>query len=169
MTQNTATEKDMFLQTFERECQTTLKILRAFPADKAGFRPAEKSRTAAEVAGTFVLEQGLAGKALAGTLDWSKMGPMPKLEGTLPEIITMFDKSSKETAAAVARSSEDDLNKGAQFPVGPGKLGDFRRMDILWMTLMDQVHHRGQLSVYLRIVGAKVPSIYGPSGDEPWM
>jgi uncharacterized damage-inducible protein DinB len=34
--------------------------------------------------------------------------------------------------------------------------------------LHDQIHHRGQFSVYLRMVGGKVPSIYGPSGDEPW-
>jgi len=40
---------------------------------------------------------------------------------------------------------------------------------VLWSVLMDQVHHRGQLSVYLRLVGAKVPSIYGPTADETWM
>jgi len=40
---------------------------------------------------------------------------------------------------------------------------------VLWAVLMDQVHHRGQLSVYTRLAGGKVPSIYGPSGDETWM
>ena len=40
--------------------------------------------------------------------------------------------------------------------------------DLVWGMLHDQIHHRGQLSVYLRIVGGKVPSIYGPSADEPW-
>jgi uncharacterized damage-inducible protein DinB len=39
----------------------------------------------------------------------------------------------------------------------------------LWLMLMDSIHHRGQLSVYIRPAGGKVPSIYGPSGDEPWM
>jgi uncharacterized damage-inducible protein DinB len=56
-----------------------------------------------------------------------------------------------------------------QVPVGPGKMGEFRAMDVVWMALMDQVHHRGQFSVYLRLAGGKVPSIYGPSADEPWM
>lgn len=169
MTQNTATEKDMFLQSFEREVATTLKLLRAFPVDKSDFRPAEKSRSARELAGIFTMEQGLAARAIAGTLDFSKGGSPPQLDGSIPELIAMFEKASKETIANVTKSSEEDLNKGAQFPVGPGKLGDFRRMDILWMTLMDQVHHRGQLSVYLRLVGAKVPSIYGPTADETWM
>jgi len=43
-----------------------------------------------------------------------------------------------------------------------------RRMDFLWFLLMDMVHHRGQFSVYLRMADGKVPSIYGPSADEPW-
>jgi uncharacterized damage-inducible protein DinB len=169
MTQNTATEKDMFLQTFERECQITTKILKAYPANKADFRPAEKSRTAKELAATFIGEQGIADRAIKGTLDFSKMGNMPKTEGSFSDVITAFENASRETLATVSRASEDDLNKSVQFPVGPGKLGDFRRMDVLWMTLMDQVHHRGQLSIYLRLVGAKVPSIYGPTADETWM
>ncbi|MDA1080285.1 MAG: hypothetical protein O2973_01210 [Gemmatimonadetes bacterium] len=41
--------------------------------------------------------------------------------------------------------------------------------EICWFMLHDTIHHRGQLSVYLRAMGAKVPSIYGPSADEPWM
>jgi uncharacterized damage-inducible protein DinB len=47
-------------------------------------------------------------------------------------------------------------------------MGDVRRQDFLWMMLNDMIHHRGQFSVYLRMAGGKVPSIYGPSKDEPW-
>lgn len=43
------------------------------------------------------------------------------------------------------------------------------RSDLLAFLLADQIHHRGQFSVYLRMADGKVPSIYGPSGDEPWM
>jgi uncharacterized damage-inducible protein DinB len=55
------------------------------------------------------------------------------------------------------------------FPSGPKQMGEIRVMDFLWLMLMDSIHHRGQLSVYIRPAGGKVPSIYGPSGDEPWM
>ena len=60
--------------------------------------------------------------------------------------------------------AEDDLGKviGRQKDVGPA-------FDVLWGILMDSIHHRGQFSVYLRMAGGKVPSIYGPSADEPWM
>jgi uncharacterized damage-inducible protein DinB len=47
-------------------------------------------------------------------------------------------------------------------------MGDVPKVAFLWFILHDQIHHRGQFSVYLRIAGGKVPSIYGPSADEPW-
>jgi uncharacterized damage-inducible protein DinB len=47
-------------------------------------------------------------------------------------------------------------------------MGDVPKMQALWMFLCDQIHHRGQFSVYLRMADGKVPSIYGPSADEPW-
>jgi uncharacterized damage-inducible protein DinB len=55
------------------------------------------------------------------------------------------------------------------FFVGPGKTGDIPLADFVNFMTHDQIHHRGQLSVYLRMAGGKVPAIYGPSADEPWM
>lgn len=80
-----------------------------------------------------------------------------------------FEKSHKEMVAKVKKTPEADLNKTVKFFVGPKQMGDVRRMDVLWMMVMDSVHHRGQFSVYLRMSGGKVPSIYRPSADEPWM
>jgi len=167
MTQNTATEKDMFVQTFERECQTTIKLLKAYPADKGDYKPHEKSRSAKELAWTFVQEQGLADMALKGNIDFSQ--PMPPPPATYAQAVAAFETACRETAAKVSKAGEADVNRMVKFPVGPGKMGDFRSMDVLWTSLMDQVHHRGQFSVYLRMVGAKVPSIYGPTADETWM
>jgi uncharacterized damage-inducible protein DinB len=48
-------------------------------------------------------------------------------------------------------------------------MGNIPVGDFSWFVLHDQIHHRGQLSVYVRMAGGKVPSIYGPSHDEPWM
>jgi uncharacterized damage-inducible protein DinB len=167
MTQKTATEKDMFLQSFERECQTTLKLLRGYPADKADFKPHPKSRSAKELAWTFVMEQGVVDMAFKGKIDFS--GPMPSPPATFGEAVAAFENAYRATSSKAAKASEEELAKIVQFPIGPGKMGDFRCMDVLWMTLQDQIHHRGQFSVYLRMAGAKVPSIYGPSADETWM
>lgn len=166
MAQQTATEKDMFVQSLQREAQTTAKLLRALPADKTGYKPHEKSRTAKELAWTFVMEQGVVDMALKGRIDFSQ--PTPPPPANFPDVIAAFESAIKDTVAKVTKISETDLQRTIQFPIGPGKMGDFRTMDVLWSTLMDQVHHRGQFSVYLRLAGAKVPSIYGPTADEPW-
>ena len=167
MAQRTTSEKDMFVQSFQREAQTTLKLLKAFPADQADLKPSPKSRSARELAWVFVTEQGLADRALRGALDF-RGTPQP-VPARFEDIIAAFEKASSETVARVTNASEEDLNKPIQFPVGPGKMGDFRRADVLWITLQDQIHHRGQFSVYVRMAGGKVPSIYGPSADEPWV
>jgi uncharacterized damage-inducible protein DinB len=65
--------------------------------------------------------------------------------------------------------SDEQFNAMVDFFTGPKTMGKVRAGDILWMAAMDLVHHRGQFSVYLRMAGGKVPSIYGPSHDEPWM
>jgi uncharacterized damage-inducible protein DinB len=167
MTQKTITEKEMFLQSFQREVQTTLKLLKAYPPAKLELKPSDKSRTARELAWVFVGEQMLADQAMKGKVDFTKPGP--PAPGSLNEIISTFEKTSRETVTKVTSASEEDLNKLVQFPIGPGKMGDFRRADLLWMLLHDQIHHRGQLSVYIRLAGAKLPSIYGPTADEIWM
>jgi DinB family len=48
-------------------------------------------------------------------------------------------------------------------------LSDVPRIQLVWFLVHDQIHHRGQFSIYLRMADAKVPSIYGPTADEPWM
>ena len=167
MTQKTMSEKEMFLQSFQREIQTTIKLLRAYPAAKADMKPAEKSRSARELAWVFVTEQGVVDMALKGKIDFTR--PSPAAPSNYNEIITAVESAARDTVAKVTKATEDDLNKTVQFPVGPGKMSDMRKADVLWMTMQDQIHHRGQFSVYLRLAGAKVPSIYGPTADETWM
>ena len=160
-------EKDQLLGVLEREVPTTLKLLKAYPAAKGDLRPHERSKSARELAWVFVSEGFMADGALQGRIDFSQ--PMPSAPATMADVITAFERESRGTMAKIKQVPEAELNKTMPFPVGPGKMADLRRMDVLWMTLMDQVHHRGQFSVYLRMAGGKVPSIYGPSADEPWM
>jgi uncharacterized damage-inducible protein DinB len=166
MTQNTMTEKDQFLMSFQRESATTTKVLKAYPSDRGDYKPHEKSCSAKDLAWTFVGEQSLADMALKGKIDFSQQ--MPAAPENFTECIAAFENECRKTATLVQGASDSDLSRTVQFPVGPGKMGDFRAMDVLWMTLMDQIHHRGQLSVYIRLAGGKVPSIYGPTADEPW-
>jgi uncharacterized damage-inducible protein DinB len=159
-------EKEMFLKSWEHECATTLKLLRHYPLERQDYKPMEKCKSAKELAWLFSSETAVAVPgAVAGNIDFSKMKPAPE---TMKEAIDTFEKHSKEVTHLVKSTSDEDLNKMMKFFVAPKTMGDYRRMDVLWMFLMDQIHHRGQFSIYLRLVGAKVPSIYGPSADEPW-
>jgi uncharacterized damage-inducible protein DinB len=76
--------------------------------------------------------------------------------------------SFTRTVALVEQMPDSQTGDTVKFFTGPKTLGDIPKLDFLWFLLCDQIHHRGQFSVYLRMAGGKVPSIYGPSGDEPW-
>jgi uncharacterized damage-inducible protein DinB len=163
------TPKQQFLDGFTREISTTLKVLRAYPPDKLDLRPSPRSDTARDLAWRFVLEQGLAVKALTTGFDWSTPpGKPPAPPESLDAIITAVEEANNKTIAVVENTPDAQLTDTVKFFTGPKTMGDIPKIDFLWFLLCDQIHHRGQLSVYSRIAGGKVPSIYGPSGDEPW-
>jgi len=160
------TEKEQFLGALERELPTTIRVLKAYPAAKGDLKPHAKCKAAKDLAWMFVTEQKASEQALDGAIQF---GNMPKAPETLPEVIAAYEKSSKAFVDRIRKTPDADLNKTVKFFVAPKQMGDLRRMDVLWYMLMDSVHHRGQFSIYLRMADGKVPSIYGPSADEPWM
>jgi uncharacterized damage-inducible protein DinB len=160
------TEKEQFLGRLETELSTTMRVLRAYPAAQADLKPHAKCKAAKDLAWMFVTEQKASEQALDGGIEFGKM---PKAPATMPEVITAYETSSKGFVERIKRTPDAELNKTVKFFVAPKQMGDVRKMDLLWFMLMDQVHHRGQFSVYLRMADGKVPSIYGPSADEPWM
>lgn len=161
-----ATERDQFLASFEREYQTTLRVLNAYPASQSELKPSPRSQTARELAWTLAMNKLVTEPILAGRLMPEGLPPAP---ATWAEVVAAFQQSHRDATARLARTSDADFNGSVHTIVGPRQEGDVRTGDMLWMMLSDTVHHRGQLSVYLRMAGGKVPSIYGPSGDEPWM
>jgi uncharacterized damage-inducible protein DinB len=159
------TEKEQYLTAVAREFPTTIKVLKAYPAAKADFKPHAKSRSAHDLAWNFVMEEKACDMALDGAIEFAKL---PRSPATFPEVIAGYEKSHAAFVERVKRTPDADLNKTVKFTTGPKKVEDLRTMDVFWMMLMDAVHHRGQFSVYLRMADGKVPSIYGPTADEPW-
>lgn len=161
---------EQFLRPFIAEHATTRRVLSAFPPDQLELRPHEKCKTARELAWIFVVEQEMAATALTTGFDWSAPPPpRPAPPQTMEEIIAAFDASHQRVVELVRPMSPEQLQATIRFFTGPKTLGDVPRISFLWFLLHDQIHHRGQFSIYLRIAGAKVPSIYGPTADEPWM
>ena len=152
-------EKEMLTQVRGKEFPITLRVVKAFPGDKADFKPHERSRSAKELAFTLANEQLIAVQALEGAVDFSKL-PSQSPE-TMEEILTLYQKNHSTADEAIKNASEEALNRMVKF----GSM-DLRAIDVIWFMLMDSVHHRGQFSVYIRMAGGKVPSIYGPSADD---
>ena len=151
-------EKSLFTQFWASESKTTRKVLSRIPEDSS-YKPDPKSRTAQEIAWQIVCEEKMIIEALEnGKADWAP-ADMPK---TMSEIVRAYDAQS---AAMIARWEALPAEKwngtleffGSSRPASP----------MAWSFLFDIVHHRGQITTYLRPMGSTVPQIYGPSADEP--
>src|SRR3989344_921486 len=159
-------QKQGLLDSWEREHAVTVKVLSAFPDNKLDFKPHERSRSAKDLMWTVVYEEKVfVDGVVSGKLDFSSFAPAL---ATKAEILEAFEKIHMEALGKIKNMSIDDLMKTMPYMEGPKAIVDKPRIGVVWSMIMDQVHHRGQMSVYVRMAGGKVPSIYGPSADELW-
>ena len=155
-------EKALFLKIWDREALATRKVIARIPQDKSDYRGDPKARTAREIAWLIVREEILLADGLEkGVLDWVDV-PTP---ATVKEILATYDcrhvELTKRLHALPAARWEGRVP--FMFRRQGNDEGD-RRGERLGILLI--VHHRGQLSTYLRPIESTVPAIYGPSGDE---
>jgi len=157
------TLREFFLERLAAETPVFLKVLRSLPADAIDYRPHERSPSAGQVVWTLTLEMvAAAAVAREHQAEW-KTPPQPPLE----EMTALFERSAGELAERVASLDEAGWDRPARFYYGGKMVSEQPAGQFLWFILFDAIHHRGQLSAYLRPMGGKVPSIYGPSADEP--
>jgi len=164
-----ASPKQQLIAALKDETARTRRLLNAFPASASEMRPHATSQSAREVAHTLCIEAGVSTAAVNGTLDLSKMGAMPPAPATWGEVLAAFDGAYAGLIGLLEKTADAELDKTVTFLTGPKQMGPVPKLALVQFMLNDQIHHRGQLSVYLRMSGSKVPSIYGPSKDEPWM
>ncbi len=165
MMTNTMTEKEMFLAAFDREYQTTLRVLKAYPPEKSELKPTEKMKNARELAWMLVLNQMVVVPTMNADL---KPGAFPAAPAKWADVIAGLEREHKASMGKLEALTEEQLGRTLKMPIGPGQMADMRVGDALWFFLSDTVHHRGQFTVYLRLAGAKLPSVYGPTADEAW-
>lgn len=149
------------LPTLKTEHETTKRVIQAIPIGKEDYRPDAVSKTASELAWHIVVaEKRFFNTPIAGTFDVS---PIPRPESTKDSagIVTWFDEMFTEGMRKLQQASAEQLTKFVDFR------GIFQlpAVGFLQVGLNHTIHHRGQLSMYLRPIGAKVPSIYGESYD----
>jgi uncharacterized damage-inducible protein DinB len=171
MTRDSASgPKQQLLDALEREYARTRRVLRAYPDGKLDLKPHARAKSAGELAWLLVGGMRLMSKAVTTGFDWSRpSSPQPPPPATLAAILEALEREHKQLVDVLRPVAEAKLtSETVKFLVAPKTLGDIPKIEFLWFLLLDHVHHRGQFSVYLRMADARVPSIYGPSGDEPW-
>lgn len=162
--------KEHFLEHYEKEHATTMRVLGAYPQDQLDVKRHSKLKTARELAWVFVMERMLGTMVYDNAFaEGPPSGEAPPPPETWDELLAALDKVHEEFGDLIRSASEEDLAQPVKFFVGPQQMGEYTRLEFCWFLLHDQIHHRGQFSVYLRLADGKVPSIYGPSADEPWM
>lgn len=160
--------KEYYLKAYEEELATTMRVLGAYPEDQLNLRPHPTARSARELGWTFALEGMLASMVFRDEFADRLGEGMPEAPAEWTAILEMVDSSHRAFARLVREASDAELLKPVRFFTAPRTLGQTTRLDWMWFLLHDSIHHRGQFSVYLRMAGGKVPSIYGPTADESW-
>jgi uncharacterized damage-inducible protein DinB len=154
---------------YERETASTRKILDAIPGDADfGWKPHEKSMTLGRLAAhTSDTVGDWAVHALTmDRLDW-KPGDNPTDPSTKAALLERFDKQVADARGALAKMTPEMWDSNWKFVAGDQVWIDDSKYRV-WRTwvLNHLIHHRAQLGVYLRLLGQKVPGMYGPSADE---
>ena len=144
------------------ESITTAKVLSAMTPEMMAFRPHVSSSTLGFVAWTIVRCLRVCTQLTSIEAAEVSREPPPGLD----ELVRSFDLCARQLGEALLDVSQEDWRDVCTVTTGERILLEQPMGQILWLLHVDSIHHRGQLSVLLRQFGAKVPSIYGPSGDS---
>jgi uncharacterized damage-inducible protein DinB len=158
-----STELDHFMETWEREAQFTLKLLRALPVTQYDFRPDEGGRSLGELA--WHLAEGDAYMSYGieqGKFSMAERPPHIERPREIEKLAPGFEIVHREAVARVKKLTVADMDRKLPFFVG-----ELPIRNILWdMIICHGVHHRGQLSLMCRLAGGETPGLYGPNREE---
>jgi uncharacterized damage-inducible protein DinB len=155
----------MLLPSYESEIRATRRVIGAIPEDQKEYKPHEKNMSAVELAWHITSTEvwflsGIADGKFDNEADWNRPASVDSVE----KILAWYDENRAKQIDRVKALSPEQLAK----PVDFFGIANDSAVTYLTFCANHTIHHRGQLSVYLRPMGAKVPSIYGGSADEPF-
>jgi uncharacterized damage-inducible protein DinB len=157
-------ELEMFLNTWEREAASTLKLLRALPEAKYDFRPDAGGRSLGELA--WHLAEGDAYMSFGvESGGFTTAGKPPNIERprTIEALAPGYERVHREAVARLRTLTPADLDRAIPFFMGNA----IPIRDVLWtMIIAHLIHHRGQLTLMCRLAGGEAPGLYGPNREE---
>lgn len=159
--------KDTLLPEFDHEMTTTRTVIGRVPAEKFSYKPHEKSMTMGALASHIADMPTWAVVGIAqDSLDLAG-GFKPFEAASSADLLEAFDRNVALARSAIAGASDETLMRSWSLKRGDQTLMTLPKIAVLRSFVLNHViHHRGQLSVYLRLNNVSVPSIYGPSADE---
>lgn len=156
------TNKEFFLHTLDAERPVFRAVIDALPEDQMSHKVHEKSREAGNLAKQLAVQwEAVSGVVTKGTVG---METFQKEFATKADMLAGFDQNfdqMKKDLTAISDSNWENDDAAL------GEMWKTKKYDMSWGFLFDAIHHRGQLSTFLRNMGAKVPNIYGGSADSP--
>jgi uncharacterized damage-inducible protein DinB len=158
-----ATELEMFLSTWDREAQSTAKLLRALPPTNYDFRPDPGGRSLGELA--WHLAEGDAYMSVGidtGRFNMEAKPPNIERPRAVEALAPGYERVHQEAVARIRKLKPEDLDRSIEFFGRPMTI-----RDILWSAIIFHgIHHRGQLSLMCRLAGGQAPGLYGPNREE---
>ncbi len=161
--------KDGFIAEVQQESVATRKMLESIPAESFDWKPHEKSMTmkrlavlVADMFGwfTFMIEED--------ELDFAKGYEQPDPK-TTQDLVDVFDKKLAAGIESLKNADDAVFSERWKLRTGDQVHMEMSKLEVVRQTINHMIHHRGQLSVFLRLKDIAVPSIYGPSADEGQM
>lgn len=154
-----------FIKELDMETPATRKCLERIPESKWSFKPHPRSMVMSDLVQLVAeIPQWITHIAQDSEIDLATY-PHPKFT-TTKEVVKHLDESLANAKKALSKLSDKDFNKQFQLKANDKVLSTEVAFDTITNTINHWVHHRGQLTVYMRLNDIAVPSIYGPSADE---
>jgi uncharacterized damage-inducible protein DinB len=157
--------REYYTECFEAEKPKFVRVMKAVPPDQSGYRPHPRSTSAGDLVWLLASELHDA----CELVDNGEVRYVARPTPTIPEAIAAYEKNAADLETRLAKVDDAKWDSKARLLAGEQVAWETSLGDMLFGFLFDAIHHRGQLSSYLRPMGAKVPSIYGPSADDPGM
>jgi uncharacterized damage-inducible protein DinB len=155
------------LPEYDQEMATTRRVLERVPSDKGQWKPHAKSFALGHLAQLVSWMPGWITQAVRSTRLDLGAGPRYTFEKT-ETLVEDFDRNVREAREALAAVKDADLKVNWSLTMGEKVLFTSTRGEVVRQTINHLIHHRGQLTVYLRLLDVPVPSVYGPTADEGW-
>jgi len=163
--------RDFFIRRWQQEYPAFLEVFQALPPNELDYRPHPASRSAGELVALLVsTERGCIELCETGSSSYNSGIRFHPLRGltNLEDMIREYEKYHRVLGEELNGLTDATWNRPAWLTRGEQEIILKDTVGgLLWIALFDAVHHRGQLSTYIRPMGGKVPSIYGPSADAP--